>query len=339
MRYTIRKSVSRRLDRALLQFFVSGGCVVVKGARLVIMERGKRLVRFLLIVGILQGIFLIGGTESGLGLVFTGLVRVKAESYSPRQSANVVYYDMRLSVSEASRIAVALDFSAMESADAFLHFFRFVKQYDNVKTVFLANDAYLPYADAVSAAMDRRTEETDETDETDDPALPRTLAAYTEGLAAIYDTMQPVRKFRASVIASDGWREALSGADEQERVLVLCDRDLVMTAENRVWLAENDVFLWELKYDNCATENGIRSDIHLPFTGDTTGYYMMAMDRIDSFAAYYRRALNLFSIPALTERAGRLDRENAAYFCVITNGTNGPAAEGETETAASEIAA
>ena len=93
------------------------------------MERGKRLVRFLLIVALLQGIFLIGGTESGLGLVFTGLVRVKAESYSPRQSANVVYYDMRLAVSETNRIAVALDFSAMESADAFLHFFRFVKSF------------------------------------------------------------------------------------------------------------------------------------------------------------------------------------------------------------------
>lgn len=305
--------------------FSVGWCVVVEGARLAVMERGKRLVRFLLIVALLQGIFLIGGTESGLGLVFTGLVRVKAESYSPRQSANVVYHDMRLAVSETNRIAVALDFSAMESADVFLHFFRFVKQYNNVKNVFLANDAYLPYAETVSAAMEQRTEKTDE------PDLPQTLAAYTEGLAAIYDTMQPVRKFQVNVTAADGWREALSGADEEARALVLCDRDLVMTAENRTWLAENDVFLWEIKYDNCVTENGIRSDIRLPFTGDTTGYYMMAMDRIDAFSAYYRRALNLFSIPALTEREEKLDRENAAYFCVITNGTNGQTAERETE--------
>lgn len=291
------------------------------------MERGKHLIRFLLVVVVLQGIFLIGGTESGLGLVFTGLVRVKAESYSPHQSANVVYYDMRLPVSETNRIAVALDFSVMESMDAFLHYFRFVKQYNNVKTVIFANDAYLHYADTVSIAMERGAEETD---------LPQILSMYMEGLAAIYDTMQPVRKFRANVIASDGWQEALLGADEVERVLVLCDRDVLMTEENRTWIAENDVFLWEMKYDNCVTENGIRSDIHLPFTGEATGYYMMAMDRIDSFSIYYRRALNLFSIPALTERAGKLDRENAAYFCVITNGTNVQEAQGGTETTVPE---
>ena len=89
----------------------------------------------------------------------------------------------------------------------------------------------------------------------------------------------------------------------------------------RDWLTAEGIFLWEMKYDNCVGENGVRSDIRMPFIGTETGYYMMSMERLSAFAAYYRRALNLFGIPALEERATRLEKENAAYFCVITNGS------------------
>ncbi len=286
---------------------------------IVVVEKGKRLVRFLLIVVLLQGIFLLFGTESGLSLLFTGLVRVKAEAYSPRQSANVVYYDMRLPVSEADVIVVALDFSIAESADAFLHFFRFVKQYNNVQTVLFANDAYLQYAESVNASV---------TGAQDDAGYPPLLAAYTEGLSAIYATMQPVRRFTTGVIPGAEFA-AYTAEDKEEPMLLLCSRDAVMVPEVRARLAENNVFLWEIKYDNCVSEDGVRSDIRLPFVGEDTGYYMMAMDRIPAFCAYYRRALNLFGTPALEARAARLDNENAAYFCVITNGS-GRTAQSET---------
>ena len=288
------------------------------------MEKGKRVLGFLMVVVLLQGAFLLFGTESGLSLLFTGLVRVKAESYSPRQSANVVYYDMRLPISEAERIVVACDFSIAETADAFLHFFRFVKQYNNVQTVLFANDAYLPYADCVNAAVT----------DGDDANLPSALAAYTEGLSAIYATMQPVRRYTTGVIPSADWRAALAENDASP-MLLLCDRDVVMTAEMRDWLTAEGIFLWEMKYDNCVGENGVRSDIQMPFIGTETGYYMMSMERLSAFAAYYRRALNLFGIPALEERAARLEKENAAYFCVITNG-NGKTAQSEPMTGTEE---
>lgn len=286
------------------------------------MEKGKRILRFLLIVVLLQGIFLLFGTESGLSLLFTGLVRVKAEAYSPRQSANVVYYDMRLPISEAERIVVACDFSIAETADAFLHFFRFVKQYNNVQTVLFANDAYMPYADSMNAAV------------TDGNAaeLPAALAAYAEGLSAIYATMQPVRRYMTGVVPSADWRIAFA-ENSASPTLVLCDRDAVMTTETRDWLTAENIFLWEIKYDNCEGENGVRSDIRMPFVGTETGYYMMSMERISTFSAYYRRALNLFGISALNERAARLDNENAAYFCVITNGSGKSAPSGTTPSA------
>lgn len=288
------------------------------------MEKGKRVLRFLMVVVLLQGAFLLFGTESGLSLLFTGLVRVKAESYSPRQSANVAYYDMRLPISEMERIVVACDFSIAETADAFLHFFRFVKQYNNVQTVLFANDAYLPYADCVNGAVT----------DGDDANLPSELAAYTEGLSAIYATMQPVRRYTTGVISAADWRATLAENDASP-MLLLCDRDVVMTAEMRDWLTAEGIFLWEMKYDNCVGENGVRSDIRMPFIGTETGYYMMSMERLSAFAAYYRRALNLFGIPALEERATRLEKENAAYFCVITNGS-GKTAQSEPMTGTME---
>lgn len=280
----------------------------------IVVRKGKRLVRFFIIVGLLQGIFLLAGTESGLGLLFTGLVRLHAEPYSPYQSANVVYYDMRLPVSETKHIVVALDFSVRESSDAFLHFFRFVKQYNNIQTVLFAHDAYVSASDRINAVVSG--------EEGAEAGLSENVSLYAAGLSAIWDTMQPVRKFTVGAIAADDWQNAISADD----TLVLCDRDVIMTPENRAILEANDVFLWEVKYDNCITETDNRSDIHLPFVGTETGYYMMSMDRIPHFCMYYRRALNLFDMPSLTARADRLENENAPYFCVIVNGTNRSAA-------------
>lgn len=260
--------------------------------------KAKRWITFLIGVALLQGLFLLFCTESGLMLLYPYVVRATSEAYQP-SGTTTVYYDMRLDVTDAPLFVVGMDFDVAESYDAFVHLFRFLKQYQNITKIYLFE--YDEYADAIAARME---------DPLLDHGLPPTLLDFADALAAINETQPPQKKFTLSAWPVDVYID-LPGDGS---VLFLQDRDTMMEERS----LESDELCIEMKYINCETNTGVRTDMDLPFSGEEIGYRFLSAKSIDWFYRYYEKVADPLGLGRDTTG---LKRTSADYVIFVENGT------------------
>lgn len=258
--------------------------------------KAKRTIAFLIGAALVQGLLLLFCTEGGLMLLYPYVVRTKAESYQP-SGTSTVYYDMRLDVTDAPLFVVGMDHDVAQSYDAFVHLFRFLKQYSNIQTIFLME--YADYADAIADRME---------DPLLDHGLPETLLSFADALSALNETQPPAKKFTVAP-----WQENVYADMEPGTALFLLDRDTMM--ENRQ--LDDGVLYIEMKYINCQTIEGVRTDMDLPFVGETTGYAFLPASRIDWFYRYYEKVADPLKLGRDTTG---LRRTSAEYVIFVENG-------------------
>lgn len=102
----------------------------------------RQILKFVAVILVIQALSLLVLTPSGLELIYPLFVRVNAEKFVPETNTYAVYYDTRVSVSNADLIIVGVDYGVAESFDLLGHFTRFVKQYNDISAVLL--DLTLP---------------------------------------------------------------------------------------------------------------------------------------------------------------------------------------------------
>ncbi len=271
----------------------------------------KRLLKFLITAAVLQGLMLLFCTEAGLMTLYPLFVRMGDEEYQTR-GAYTVYYDMRLPLTGADCIAVGVDFDVTQSYEAFIHLFRFVKQYSNVKNIQIDHPLAAELGERLAAGeSDTPTFETD--------TLPPVLSDFADTLASVNHTQPPVKKFAITAYTESLADFGRTDVTEGEVALVLLDRDRMM--EMYPTLRENGVLCVEMKYVNCPTAEGVRNDLALPFVGDETRISFMPASRIGWFYTYYRSVTNFFGLPAMEAAAERLDNMAAEFVICIANGT------------------
>lgn len=258
-----------------------------------------RFITFVIGVAVLQGLLLLFCTQGGLMSLYPYVVRTAAEDYQPR-GTSTVYYDMRLDVTDAPLFAVGMDPDVAQSYDAFAHLFRFLKQYRNITTIYLC--VVEDYADAIAARME---------DPLLDHGLPETLLSFADALAAVNETQPPQKKFTVSAFPGDVYIDIPADGS----VLFLQDRDTMMV--ERAQSLDDPTLYIEMKYISCQTNDGVRTDIDLPFVGETTGYAFLPAARIDWFYRYYAKVADPLGVGRDTEA---LVRENAPYVLFVENG-------------------
>lgn len=258
--------------------------------------KAKRTIAFLIGAALVQGLLLLFCTEGGLMLLYPWVVRTKAESYQP-SGTSTVYYDMRLDVTDAPLFVVGMDHDVAQSYDAFVHLFRFLKQYSNIQTIFLME--YADYADAIEDRME---------DPILDHGLPETLLSFADALSALNETQPPAKKFTVAPYQAYVYMDMEPGT-----ALFLLDRDFMM--ENRQ--IDDGVLYIEMKYINCQTNEGVRTDMDLPFVGETTGYAFLPASRIDWFYRYYEKVADPLKLGRDTTG---LKRTSAEYVIFVENG-------------------
>ncbi|MBQ3592684.1 MAG: hypothetical protein II979_12150 [Clostridia bacterium] len=263
--------------------------------------KAKRLLAFLCVAAVLQGLVLLFCTEAGLMKLYPLLVRASEEEYQT-MGAYTVYYDMRMDVSDAPVVAVGMDFEIAQSYDAFQHLFRFLKQYLNITDIYLWR--YGEYADAIAQRME---------DPLLNPGLSAVLMEFADTLTAINDTQPPVKKCTVHAMQESVYMDMEPG-----RVLYLMDRDEMM--EKRDTLESSGVLCIEMKYVNCTAAEGIRHDIPLPFTGEEVRYSFLPASRIEWFYRYFERVTNLLGDGNVFGLPTALEQISAPYVICIANG-------------------
>ncbi|MBR5445662.1 MAG: hypothetical protein IKV57_06045 [Clostridia bacterium] len=267
--------------------------------------KAKRWIAFLCAVVVLQGLMLLFCSAAGLMTLYPLLFRVSDEEYQTKGTFTV-YYDMRLPAAEADFVVVGMDFGVTQSYDAFQHLFRFLKQYKNITTIYLDSDE--DWAEKIHARME---------DPMIDPGLPQVLLSFADTLSAINNIQPPQKKCTV-----EAWQT--TGIDPQGN-LILMDKDAMMA--ERETLEAAGALCVEMKYVNCQTESGIRTDIPLPLAGEDVRYSFLAASRIRWFYDYYRTVTNMFSLPSMEETAEKLDGISADFVICIANGTPAALAE------------
>lgn len=260
---------------------------------------GTRFIAFLIGAALVQGLLLLFCTEGGLMLLYPYVVRTKAESYQP-SGTSTVYYDMRLDVTDAPLFVVGMDHDVAQSYDAFVHLFRFLKQYRNITKIYMFE--YDEYAVAIADRME---------DPLLDYGLPETLLSFADALAAINETQPPQKKFTVSAFPCDVYIDLPADGS----VLFLQDRDTMM--EERTLSSDDPTLYIEMKYINCQTSEGVRTDMDLPFVGETTGYAFLPASRIDWFYRYYEKVADPLKLGRDTTG---LRRTSAEYVIFVENG-------------------
>jgi len=263
---------------------------------------GKRWLVFICAAILLQGVVLLFCTESGLMFLYPAVVRLYAENLNPRSNSYVAYYDMRIPVSEASIVAVGMDFSVAQSYDAFLHIFRFIKQYSNVQTIYIDDDNQ--WAESIAERMEYPLEEVE---------LPSVLVRFADNLQNLNDTYSPQRKFTVCTMPEgDSFGE--------EPVVLLMDRDQMMEPDTRAALEAAGAVCLEMKYIRCSADSGMRNDMELPLPGKTEGFSFVSAQKIDWFYRYYRTVTRLF-FDQNEIYINKLETASADFVLLITNGT------------------
>ncbi len=261
----------------------------------------KRLIGFLCVAAILQGVIMFGCTEAGLMKVYPVLFRICDEEYHT-DGPNTVYYDMRLAISEAPLVVVGVDFSVAETYDVFLHLFRFLKQYQNITQVYFHED--FSFFDSLAASLAEPDAEVH---------MPEVLADFSDGLSAMNETMTPARKFTVGTMPADVRNPAQEGA-----VLCVMDRDRMM-AEKDVWSSRGALCV-EMKYVFCASADGeIREDIQLPFVGEDVRFSFLSQSQIQWFYTYFDAVTSLYGKQSSGDES-RLSSASAEYVICIANG-------------------
>jgi len=261
----------------------------------------KRLLVFLCAAALLQGVVILCCTEGGLMAAYPMLFRIRDEEIDIN-GPNTVYYDMRLAASEAPLVVVGVDFSVKESYEAFLHLFRFLKQYRNITEIRLQEE--FPYLSGIQERM---------ADALFENGLPEVLKDFSDGLAKINETMSPARKFSLESLSSDGEENLYTG-----EILLLLDRDRMM-AERERWEDAGALCL-EMKYVNCTVGSGeIRQDMDLPFSGDEVRISFLSASRLQWFYTYFDKVTDLFG-QKKGDTANTLEAFSAKYVICIANG-------------------
>ncbi len=258
----------------------------------------KRLLTFVIGAAVLQGLLLLFCTQGGLMLLYPYVVRMAAEDYQPR-GTSTVYYDMRLDVTDAPLFVVGMDPDVAQSYDAFVHLFRFLKQYSGIQTIYLVDNA--AYADAIAARM---------ADPLVDHGLPETLLSFADALSSLNETQPPAKKFTVAAWQENAYADMAPGT-----ALLLMERDRMM-AERAQNLDDTTLYI-EMKYVNCQTNDGVRTDMTLPFVGETTAYAFLPASRIDWFYRYYEKVADPLQLGRDTTG---LQRTAAPYVIFVENG-------------------
>ena len=167
-------------------------------------------------------------------------------------------------------------------------------------------DACGEYAEAVAARM---------VDPMIDPGLPPGLLKFADTLAAINDTQPPVKKYTVHSLQERVYIDLPEGCAS----LILMDREEMM--ENLNALQDTGALCVEMKYVNCDTGDGIRTDIVLPFAGEETRYSFLPASRMEWFYRYFERVTKLVKNPEESSAVSRLEAESAKYVICIANGT------------------
>lgn len=258
--------------------------------------KAKRLITFVISTAVLQGLLLLFCTQGGLLSLYPYVVWMAAEDYQPR-GTSTVYYDMRLDVTDAPLFVVGMDFEVAQSYDAFVHLFRFLKQYSGIQTIYLADNA--DYAEPIADRM---------ADPLVDHGLPETLLSFADALSALNDTQPPAKKFTVAP-----WQENVYADMAPGSALLLMDRDRMM-AERQL---DDGILYIEMKYINCQTNDGVRTDMTLPFLGETTAYTFLPASRIDWFYRYYEKVADPLQLGRDTTG---LQQVSAPYVIFVENG-------------------
>jgi len=258
----------------------------------------KRWIVFFCTAALLQGVMLLFFTEAGLFSLYPLLFRASEEEYQTK-GTYTVYFDMRLPAAEAPYIVVGMDYEVVQSYDAFQHLFRFIKQYNNIKTIFMDTDAR--YVDGIRQRMENPLET---------PDLPPILLSFADTVSAINNIQPPLKKCSVEL-----WNRSGS---VPEGSLILMDRDAMM--EQRSAFEETGALCIEMKYINCPAGDKLRQDIDLPFVGEEVRFSFLPASRIDWFYDYYRHVTNLFGLPSMEETARKLDEVSADFVICIANG-------------------
>ncbi len=293
------------------------------------MKKVKRLLVFLVIIALLQGLALLFLTPGGLEKVFVLPFRLKVEKFKPDTNIYAVYYDMRSDIAKADVIVVGMDFSVAESYDVLGHFTRFLKQNSDLSAVLM------PFDKRQTALSNELLGAQDESE-----IVPRFEALTAEGnlSADCADYIGEIYRINATMIEAKkfgflSYSESTGEVPLPKRIAaaahrtdrsVLCVVDILEMKDSAAFREELEAVLGGRKvltlgmyYDSSSASAETHEAVSFPFAGEVPACYFVKNRDHESFYRYYRFVTKHLS-------AGKkvpLDRRFTDYFFIITGGT------------------
>ena len=286
-----------------------------------------RLLAFVLIVAVVQGLAMLFLTSAGAEKVFVLPLRLSAEKFKPDNNAYAVYYAARSETADADLIVVGIDPAVAESYDVLGHFTRFVKQYNNLSAVLM------PFTSNQVSIANNLLKQTDEerfdkriTSLRETTGLSEDCCDYLGEIFYVNTTMAATKKFNLASYSEDEVEAPLAQCvadayNETERS-ALCVVDVSafrgsFREELQDALPDKKLMFLEICYSKACVSPETHDSVSFPVLSDAPACYFVKNRDLSAFYRYYR---------FVTEHRGRgrgiaLDERFTDYFFVIVNGT------------------
>lgn len=308
----------------------------------------KQILRFVAVILIIQALSLLIFTPGGLELIYPLFVRVKAERLIPETNTYAVYYDTRVSVSNADLIVVGVDYGVAESFDLLGHFTRFVKQYNDLSAILL--DLTVPQQNIVTNLL-TLTEEDSYTRRIgileERTGLSGDYCDYISEIFYVNRTMPPAKKltidsyadpdssFQAS--SNDAASEATARSTKAGRIIdaynntprtALCVTAVEDLDYNSNFRRELDhlagekglsVLYIQVMYDRTTVDGDGHRDYRFIKLWQKSGIYFVCNQKLGDFYDFYDKVAGMRIDNKMTK--DRLSTRFTDYYFIVTGGS------------------
>ncbi len=296
-------------------------------------KRLKLILIFIAAAAAIQFIALLFFTPSGIEKIYPLCQRAAAEKVKTDGNTYAVYYDMRGEASRADVIIIGIDENVDISYKMLGHFTRFIKQYNNVATI------YMDVGKTKGKLIDSLFRQTSENNFNayleqigGEDGLSEAACKYLSELYFVNSTMPATKKLTVSAftdsnektdsdILPDVIKEAVTtGTSDRSTMWIVDSRNLEQDSKFRENLRESlpdkSIMFIQTHYTKSAPSPDTHTTYSFPFEPDNGTVYFVRNSKLDYIYSYYSFVVELFGTNHDLEN--KLTERFTDFFFVIT---------------------
>ncbi len=298
-------------------------------------KRLKLILIFIAAAAAIQFIALLFFTPSGIEKIYPLCQRAAAEKVKTDGNTYAVYYDMRGEASRADVIVIGIDDSIDLSYKMLGHFTRFIKQYNNVSTI------YMDVNKTSGKLIDSLFKQTSESNFNaylstigGEGGLSEAQCTYLSELYFVNSTMPNTKKLTVSpfqntdektesVLLPDIITSAVTSSADDRSTMWIVDSSVLMqdstfTEDLKKSLPDKSIMFIQTHYTKSAAGPDTETACTFPFEPDKGTVYFVKNSKLDYVYSYYSFVTELFGTNKNLEN--KLTDRYTDFFFVITGG-------------------